>query len=143
MSSLYVSDPRMWKSFYKNILGGQFDPGSYRSRQVGGGVAGMYSKKPYMIPVNPHISKEPDEKVVGKQVTPVAAAEERARSELKTAVKKDLPHVPKGTIKVNGKQKTVSSKKRRKEETPKTKTGKQIKLDRRLTGPNVFNTTRT
>jgi hypothetical protein len=72
----------------------------------------MYSKKPYMIPVNPHISKEPDEKVVGKQVTPVAAAEEKARSELKTAVRKDLPHVPTGAIKAKGNHKSVCSKKK-------------------------------
>ena len=37
----------------------------------------MYSKKPHMISVNPHLSlKESNEQVVGKHVTPMAAVEE-------------------------------------------------------------------
>ena len=51
---MYVSDPRLWKIFYKNMLEGKFYPQRYKGRQTGGGIAGMYSKKPYMIPVNPH-----------------------------------------------------------------------------------------
>jgi hypothetical protein len=56
MGSTYVSDPRVWNSFYKNMMDGQFRPGKYRDRQTGGGIGGMFSKKPYMIPVNPHLA---------------------------------------------------------------------------------------
>ena len=52
----------------------------------------MYSKKPYMISVNPHLSlKESNEKVVGKHVTPMAAVEERAEVEMKETIKENAP----------------------------------------------------
>jgi hypothetical protein len=34
----------VWKTFYKNMLDGTFNPGSYKKRQVGSGIAGMYAK---------------------------------------------------------------------------------------------------
>jgi len=112
---MYVSDPRVWKSFYKNMMDGKFDPHRYRGRQKGGaGIGGLYTKKPYMIPVDPHVTREPEEEkvVVGKQVTPVAAAEERAKSELKDAVKEKVPHVSvKKTIKAKKRARSLSSKK--------------------------------
>lgn len=49
--SAYVSDPRVWKSFYHNMIEGKFKPERYKTRQIGGGISGMYSNKPYMIPV--------------------------------------------------------------------------------------------
>ena len=108
--SMYISDPRTWQSFYKNMLEGNFDPNSYKRRQWGGGrgIAGMYSKRPYMIPVDPHIDAQVPEKiVVGKQVTPTAAVEERAKSELKAAIKEKIPHVT--TVKKGIKQKNLKS----------------------------------
>ena len=55
----------------------------------------MYSKKPYMISVNPHLSlKESNEKVVGKHVTPMAAVEERAEVEMKETIKENAPPPP-------------------------------------------------
>lgn len=95
VGSTYVSDPRIWKSFYTNMIDGKFNPGHYQGRQTGGGIANMYAKKPYMVPVNPHVTIKPEEKVVvGNKVTPVAAMEERAKSQLKNAIKGDMPHVP-------------------------------------------------
>jgi len=49
-------------------------------RGDGGGecIAGMYSKKPYMIPVNPHATLE-EKSVTEKQITPVAAGIETAK----------------------------------------------------------------
>lgn len=96
LGSMYVSDPAVWRSFYENMMEGKFNPGRYRGRQIGGGgIAGMYAKKPYMIPVNPHVTKEPVEKVVvGKQVSNVTAVEERAKSDLKDAIDDKKPHVP-------------------------------------------------
>ena len=96
LGSMYVFDPAVWRSFYENMIEGKFNPGRYRGRQIGGGgIAGMYSKKPYMIPLNPHVTKKPVEKVVvGKQVSNVTAVEERAKSDLKDAIDDKKPHVP-------------------------------------------------
>ena len=93
---MYVSDPTVWHSFYENMIEGKFNPGQYRGRQRGGGgIAEMYAKKPYMIPVNPHATQEPEEKViVGKQVSPVTAVEERAKSDLKVGWLVLLLYVP-------------------------------------------------
>ena len=96
LGSMYVSDPTVWRSFYENMIEGKFNPGQYRGRQRGGGgIAGMYAKKPYMSPVNPHATQEPEEKViVGKQVSNMTAIEERAKSDLKDAIQDNKPHVP-------------------------------------------------
>ena len=95
VGTTYVSDPRVWKSFYQNMIDGKFHPGYYRGRQSGGGIANMYTKKPYMVPVNRHVTIEPEQKiVVGKEVSPTAAAEDRARSEFKEAIQDGAPHVP-------------------------------------------------
>ena len=164
MGSTYVSDPRMWKSFYKNMMDGAFHPGHHRGRQTGGGVAGMYSKKPYMIPVNPHVTKEPEEKiVVGRQVTPMTAVEDRAKSEMKKVLEDDQPHVPvkrrKGMKRVrpiksrkvvkrvrSTKSLKVSTSKRRKR-TSKQKTRKRSnpntrKRKRIVEDANIFSNTR-
>ena len=37
LGSMYVSDPTVWRSFYKNMIEGKFNPGQYRGRQTGGG----------------------------------------------------------------------------------------------------------
>lgn len=90
----YISDPRIWKSLYQNMTDNKFVPEQYNKRQRGGGIAQMYAKKPYMISVSPHLNTEIDsDVVVGKQVTPVAAAEERAKSEMKEEIRKQSPHV--------------------------------------------------
>ena len=79
------------------MIDGKFNPVYYRGRQSSGGIANMYSKKPYMIPVNPHVTSEPEQKiVVGKEVTPRAAVEDRARSEFSEAIQDGSPHVPIG-----------------------------------------------
>ena len=50
-----------------------------------------------MVPVNPNVTTEPERKlVVGKEVTPTAAAEDRARLEFKEAIQDGTPHVPLG-----------------------------------------------
>lgn len=129
LGSMYVSDPTVWRSFYKNMIEGKFNPGQYRGRQTGGGsgIAGMYAKKPYMIPVNPHVTPEPEEKVVvGKQVSPVTAVEERAKSDLKDAIEDNKPHIPitiKGTkvaksasVKLSTAKRTSTQKKRKREQ---------------------------
>ena len=130
VGSTYVSDPEVWRKFYKNMLNGKFYPGQYRGRQTGGaGIAGMYANRPYMIPVNRHIGEEEEDKiVVGKQVTPVAAAVERAKSEHRDAVRENVPHVPINKKKV---EKPVSSKGTAKRATSKRKPETEE--------PNLFN----
>ena len=79
-----------------------------RQAERGGGIAGMYAKKPYMIPLNSHATQEHEEKViVGKQVSPVTAVEERAKSDLKNAIQANKPHIP-ISIKGTNTIKTVS-----------------------------------
>lgn len=48
------------------MVEGKFNPRTYKGRQFGSGIAGMYSKKPYMIPVNPHTTVEESKEMVGK-----------------------------------------------------------------------------
>ena len=79
----------------------------------------MYSKKPYMISVNPHLSsKESTEQVVRKHVTPMAVVEERAKVEMKEVIKEYAPHVPEKTIKAQMRRRTVMSKPTLKKKTP-------------------------
>jgi hypothetical protein len=35
------------------MMDGQFRPGKYKGGQTDDGIGGMFSKKPYMIPINP------------------------------------------------------------------------------------------
>lgn len=58
-------------------MAGKLNLRSFKGRQCGGGIAGMYSKKPYLMPVNPHTTEEKTNEIVGKHVTPKAAVEER------------------------------------------------------------------
>lgn len=115
---MYVSNPEVWRKFFRDLAEGKINHGHYRGRQYGGaGIAGMYAKKSYMIPVPPN-AKEPEKIVVGQQVTPIAAGVERAKSKLKDAIREDRPHVP---IKRKKQQKTNSSQGTFKEATSKRK----------------------
>lgn len=114
----YVSDPRIWKTFYKNMVDGNFNPRSYKGRQSGSGIAGMYSKKPYMIPVNPHITVEEPKEIFSKQVTPMVAVEERAKEDLKEEMRYNVPHVPVASIKAESAQKSHNSPTIRKKKKP-------------------------
>ena len=135
VGTTYVSDPRVWKSFYKNMIDGKFNPSYYRGRQSGGGIANMYSKKPYMIPVNPHVTKEPEQKlVVGKEVTSTAAVEDRARSEFNEAIQDGSPHVPIGIKRPTPNETVIyqpASKKRSSLNAPKTANIVQSEISKR------------
>lgn len=105
------------------MIDGKFNPSQYKGRQTGRGIGNMYAKKPYMIPVNRHASKEPEKEqvIIGKQITPVAAIEERAKTEMKEAIQEDMPHVP-ASIKRPTKRKSVIMKNRLKKDRSKKKT---------------------
>ncbi|KAL5015214.1 hypothetical protein ScPMuIL_009484, partial [Solemya velum] len=70
----YVSDPERWRVFYEDLLGGKIDTKQYRPNQKGG------RRKPYVIPVS--------------RITPMKAVENRAKVELREAVREGEPHVP-------------------------------------------------
>ena len=90
----YVSDPEVWRKFYRNMPNGKFRPEQYRPKQKGGaGIAGMYANKPYIIPVDENAKDDDDDEEM-KQVTPVAASLERAKSEYKRKVEEGRPVVP-------------------------------------------------
>ena len=90
---MYVSDPNVWRTFYKkNMLAGKFNPAQYQGRQTEGGGGGG-GALPVCMPRNliwsPSIlnTTEPEEKVViGQQVSPVTAVGERAKSDLKESI---------------------------------------------------------
>jgi hypothetical protein len=92
----------------KNMLEGIFKPQSFKGRQSVGGIAGMYTKKPYMIPVNPYTTIEESIEVQGKSVTPMAPVEERAKGDLNEEIRQNVPHIPANSIKVENDIKSVS-----------------------------------
>ena len=86
---MYISDPKLWKTFYSNMMKDKINHG----KQRGGGITNMYSKKSFIIPVN-RFAKEDEKIVVGKQVTPVEAVQERAQVNLSQAIQEEKPHIP-------------------------------------------------
>uniref|UniRef100_A0A8W8MLR8 Uncharacterized protein n=1 Tax=Magallana gigas TaxID=29159 RepID=A0A8W8MLR8_MAGGI len=86
MNSLtYVSDPRIWEAFYKNMAEKKFNPYKYKPKQIGRGTKRHRS---YVIPLRPHSQLEST--VNTAHVTPVAAVEERAKAEHANDIKEGL-----------------------------------------------------
>lgn len=106
------------ENFLQKMVDGNFNPRSYKGRQSGSGIAGVYSKKSYTIPVNPHITVEEPNEIFGKQVTPMVAVEERAKEDLKEEMRDNVPHVPVDSIKAENVQKSHSSPTIRKKKKP-------------------------
>lgn len=75
-SKTYISDPKLWEAFYKNMAEKKFSPYEYKPKQIG---RGMRKRKSDVIPIRPHSQFETTNLV--PQVTPVAAVEERAKSD--------------------------------------------------------------
>ena len=88
-SKTYVSDPRIWEAFYKNMAEKKFNPYRYKPKQIGRGVK---SYKSYVIPLRPHSQLESVQQT-STQVTPVAAVEERAKVEHSKDIKEGVPFV--------------------------------------------------
>lgn len=87
-SKTYISDPKLWEAFYKNMAEKKFSPYEYKPKQIG---RGMRKRKSYVIPIRPHSQFETTNLV--PQVTPVAAVEERAKLEHMKDVKTGVPFV--------------------------------------------------
>lgn len=117
VGSTYISNPEAWKDFYHKMTTGTLKTDKYKGHQVGGGISGMYSNKPYMIPIRLHTAENKSKETV-KEITPTAADEARAQSEFNDAVKNDAPRVP---IKGKKRKRKVSSKKTTKRETSQKK----------------------
>ena len=98
---LYVSDPKMWEQAFKDLSSGKINPYVYNRRpQTGRGLGGRYSST-FHVPV-----KAPEKIVVPiKQITPMAAVAERAKSDLKKEKKENTPHVDPKSINTRKKPK--------------------------------------
>lgn len=90
---MYILNPKLWKTFYANMMKDQINPYVYNGKQRGGGITNMYSKKSFMIPVNEY-AKEIEKIVVGDQITPVEAVEQRAQVNLNEAIQEEKTHIP-------------------------------------------------
>lgn len=87
-SQTYISDPKLWEVFYKNMADKSFNPYKYAPKQIGRDVK---SHKSYVIPVTPNAHREPPPTI--QQVIPMAAIEERAKAEHKNDLKEGVAHV--------------------------------------------------
>lgn len=84
----YISNPALWAQFHHTDEGENFIPMIRRKSQRGGGI--LNRRRAYMIPVRAPSLPKPDI----QQVSPVAAEQERAMSELKESMRNDEPHMP-------------------------------------------------
>lgn len=128
-SQTFVTDPLIWERFYKNMAKNKFNPYHYRRFKNQGG-RGLHNRfrHSYMIPVNPNAIDTETNPVNTTMVSPVAAAEERATSELKNITKEKKPHVKvPNHIKKRKKKKKLKVKKSNKPSTSKTDKTKKIK----------------
>lgn len=94
-SQTYVSDPTIWQRFYKNMSENKFNAYKYRKKeknQTGRGMYGRY-RGSYMIPVNQNTAFASTPTVKTSLVTPVAAGEQRAESQIQEDTKLGKPHV--------------------------------------------------
>lgn len=94
-SQTYVSDPTIWQNFYKNKSENKFNPYKHRKkkqRQTRRGLHGRY-RGSYMIPVNQNTASDSTPTSNIPLVTPVAATEERAESQMREETKLGKPRV--------------------------------------------------
>lgn len=132
-SQTYVSDPRIWEAFYKNMAEKKFNPYKYKPKQIGRGTKRHRS---YVIPLRPHSQLEST--VNTAHVTPVAAVEERAKAEHANDIKEGVPFVKvRDGIKRPRSQSSFISAKKRKATTrlnqrkKKNKSSKSVKQQKK------------
>lgn len=86
-----TTESTLWEQFYKNMASNKFNPYQYRrikrKRHSGRGLHGRF-RNYYMIPVNPNAVDVNKNVIKSTMVSPVAAAEERAMSEMKDLKKR-------------------------------------------------------
>lgn len=129
-----TTESTLWEQFYKNMASNKFNPYQYRrikrKRHSGRGLHGRF-RNSYMIPVNPNAVDVNKNVIKSTMVSPVAAAEERAMSEMKDLKKEEKPHVKvKNIIKDKRKKKKLKTKKSNKGST--SRLNKKEKLKRKF-----------
>lgn len=132
-SQTYVSDPRIWEAFYKNMAEKKFNPYKHKPKQVGRGTKRHRS---YVIPLRPHSQLESP--VNTAHVTPVAAVEERAKAEHANDIKEGVPFVkvPDGIKRPRSQSSVIPAKKgktttRKNQRQKKKKSSKPTKQQRK------------
>ena len=136
-SQTYVSDPRMWEIFYKNMAEKKFNPYRYKPKQIGRGVK---SYKSYVIPLRPHSQLESVQQT-STQMTPVTAVEERAKIEHAKDVKEGVPFVKvQGSIKRPRSQSSVIPAKKSKRTTSQRKKSSKPAKQRKKSGKTTQKT---
>lgn len=87
-SKTYISNPKLWEAFYKNMSEKKFNSYKFKPKQIG---RGMRSYKSYVIQLRPHSQLETVYPI--PQVTPMAVVEERAKIKHAKDVKECVPFV--------------------------------------------------
>lgn len=92
VGSTYVSDPEVWRTFYRKMLQGNVQP--IKMVQKTSGISGMYhkKKKTYMLVINEKANNNAEPSI--PLVTPMHAVLERVKSEYQRDVEMGFPHVP-------------------------------------------------
>lgn len=85
----YISNPALSQNFHHTDDGKSFIPMIRRKTQKGGEI--LNRRRAFMIPVRPPSIPKP---VIVTGVTPAAAEQGRALSELKETIRNDEPHMP-------------------------------------------------
>lgn len=103
----------------------KFSPYKYKPKQIG---RGMRKRKSYIIPIRPHSQLESVNPV--SQVTPVAAVEERAKTEHEKDVKEGVPFikVTKGIKRPSQHSSVIPTKKLKTPTSDKRKKGKKTNI---------------
>lgn len=94
-----------------------------------------------MILVNPNTTEKKTNKIVGKQVSPMAAVEERAQKKLKEEMRENISHVLVDSIKAENNQKSCRSLSVRKNKATKITskiTSRKRKIDNLDLNSNIF-----
>lgn len=138
----YLTDPLIWKRFYKNMAANKFNPYSYRrfkkQNRSGRGLYGRF-RHSYMIPVNPNAIDTETNSVNTTMVSLVAASEERTTSEMKDVKEKKKPHVKLlNSIKSKKKKKRLKTKKVNKRSTSNPNKKKTKRYPKRKLGKDYY-----
>lgn len=112
--SVYVSDPRVWDEFYKNMSPRSTNKYKVKYRQIGKGLGSV--RKPVSTPVNNYTNS--DHKNLIKTVTPSTETVEQAKSELIYEQLNAEPYVtPTKVIKGENSNRNISKKRGMKRKT--------------------------
>ena len=87
-SQTYVTDPKLWEAFYKNMAERKFNPYKYRPKQKG---RGWSYQKSYSIPVQPNAFPSDDAKTEKVCEMKRSIQEHKTNENIMTKINKPLP----------------------------------------------------